>query len=66
MSQSETHYSLKEMETVELQAKYHGTLCYVGNPLLSERDGNFQTSVSLDRTMPAKSETHYSLKEMET
>jgi len=38
---SETHYSLKEMETsLELYMLYHCTL-HVGNPLLSERDGNW-------------------------
>jgi len=39
----------------------------VGNPLLSERDGNIGSNASTDRHVSQlRSETHYSLKEMET
>jgi len=37
---SETHYSLKEMETSRLAPEKYRYWLYVGNPLLSERDGN--------------------------
>ena len=37
----------------------------VGNPLLSERDGNYCTNNS-GAVLTGESETHYSLKEMET
>jgi len=38
---SETHYSLKEMETSVAFVSVHTAAFAVGNPLLSERDGNF-------------------------
>ena len=38
----------------------------VGNPLLSERDGNRASGVTCEPCQTTKSETHYSLKEMET
>jgi len=38
----------------------------VGNPLLSERDGNLTFSVAHAALSGTRSETHYSLKEMET
>ncbi len=37
---SETHYSLKEMETLMHELGIETVLEVVGNPLLSERDGN--------------------------
>jgi len=37
---SETHYSLKEMETTSKLLKNCFHVTFVGNPLLSERDGN--------------------------
>jgi len=40
-------------------------ICVVGNPLLSERDGNFIIRFIL-KLIYNLSETHYSLKEMET
>ncbi len=39
---SETHYSLKEMETLQSLFVLVLKKAYVGNPLLSERDGNHQ------------------------
>jgi len=36
---SETHYSLKEMETT-IEKIFKFNIIKVGNPLLSERDGN--------------------------
>ena len=41
-------------------------LCWVGNPLLSERDGNLDPARSFVNVIKPQSETHYSLKEMET
>ncbi len=41
-SMSETHYSLKEMETLFCLYRLPLLLLQVGNPLLSERDGNFR------------------------
>jgi len=38
----------------------------VGNPLLSERDGNIDSMISSINKCNSQSETHYSLKEMET
>ena len=38
----------------------------VGNPLLSERDGNSHRPFFPPHNIPLESETHYSLKEMET
>ncbi len=88
---SETHYSLKEMETRIFHVVCIIKIYIVGNPLLSERDGNeLWTEVNnADRSTGRKpttlwkrwkpfwwysqifsttwlSETHYSLKEMET
>ena len=40
LPRSETHYSLKEMETIEAFKVPLLISCTVGNPLLSERDGN--------------------------
>jgi len=37
---SETHYSLKEMETFPKFTLHYPIHHHVGNPLLSERDGN--------------------------
>jgi len=63
---SETHYSLKEMETSFVNViKPHCDL-YVRNPLLSERDGNGGSKSSKTTNVKNQSETHYSLKEMET
>ena len=45
-SMSETHYSLKEMETCDSFHSNHLLLEFVGNPLLSERDGNFCFRIS--------------------
>ncbi len=39
---------------------------YVRNPLLSERDGNYLVQRSGQDAIELQSETHYSLKEMET
>ena len=88
---SETHYSLKEMETTPLYPDNVKKTLHVGNPLLSERDGNstkfiFGSFIVISGRKPttlwkrwkpvspcdkpmaksSMSETHYSLKEMET
>jgi len=89
---SETHYSLKEMETtvkalltntlnlfcrkpttlwkrwkpISLLQNLHLQLRTVGNPLLSERDGNELLTRTTTPDGGITSETHYSLKEMET
>ncbi len=89
---SETHYSLKEMETTLLKSTFRchyligrkpttlwkrwkleisplrdiSIAKFVGNPLLSERDGNFLNISYISATLARRSETHYSLKEMET
>ena len=42
---SETHYSLKEMETSLMKNVLPPTRTGVGNPLLSERDGNLVPSL---------------------
>jgi len=63
---SETHYSLKEMETILELRKSDNSTQKVGNPLLSERDGNSSLIVSVTKYIWPLSETHYSLKEMET
>ena len=65
-SMSETHYSLKEMETHMLHQYSVSQLFVVGNPLLSERDGNCDYVVYVIVVFIVVSETHYSLKEMET
>jgi len=64
---SETHYSLKEMETFFLPRCLQQTgSIIVRNPLLSERDGNYIYIVQVLFIRSMLSETHYSLKEMET
>ena len=63
---SETHYSLKEMETFLDPLFNNKFFSNVGNPLLSERDGNAVLCDIQFRTSLRMSETHYSLKEMET
>jgi len=65
-SSSETHYSLKEMETPVVRNSLGEASKSVGNPLLSERDGNIITFQHLNKCCSSLSETHYSLKEMET
>ncbi len=90
-TQSETHYSLKEMETDLHSITFFISSSPVGNPLLSERDGNiinhiipFTISLIVGNPLLSErdgntpktaatslppiplSETHYSLKEMET
>ncbi len=62
---SETHYSLKEMETQSMYTLSPSGSISVRNPLLSERDGN-TPSIDGRLLVIALSETHYSLKEMET
>ncbi len=63
---SETHYSLKEMETPTSKTGTDFNKSNVGNPLLSERDGNSPKRSKVPWISFIMSETHYSLKEMET
>jgi len=63
---SETHYSLKEMETPRDFQECITLQLLVRNPLLSERDGNCQGYEAILQRPITRSETHYSLKEMET
>jgi len=63
---SETHYSLKEMETSQSAADKKLLSFLVRNPLLSERDGNNKFGILEILAESTLSETHYSLKEMET
>jgi len=65
-NKSETHYSLKEMETLQHTTHAFLVLSIVGNPLLSERDGNVSIITIQQSFYNVSSETHYSLKEMET
>jgi len=65
-SSSETHYSLKEMETPTSKTGTDFNKSNVGNPLLSERDGNSPKRSKVPWISFIMSETHYSLKEMET
>jgi len=65
-SLSETHYSLKEMETLHPLVQVGLLPHQVRNPLLSERDGNGRTYPLHPVSSHFMSETHYSLKEMET
>jgi len=48
---SETHYSLKEMETPFDHLQFDLKNIEVGNPLLSERDGNYPV-VSTSMLLP--------------
>jgi len=54
------------METVGLMRSISALAYSVRNPLLSERDGNYIYIVQVLFIRSMLSETHYSLKEMET
>jgi len=54
------------METIKNELNRNWLADLVGNPLLSERDGNLKVPSGSKMSLTSGSETHYSLKEMET